>query len=112
VKKLVAEIDRVAEFIEDLGEPWTFQVVWKLDKVSQELEEVNKKSPLTKISKNVLNQYLERMVFLSENQDDLVGLIKRQDTKSASSIYNVIKGHFGSLKKQDSIEFIKKVLNK
>jgi len=51
------------------------------------------------------------MVFLSENHSDLVHLIKKQETRSASRIYNVIKGHFGNLEKKDSIEFIKKVLN-
>jgi len=38
VKILVAEIDKIAEYIEDLGEPWTFQIVWRLDKVAQELD--------------------------------------------------------------------------
>ena len=111
MKKIVAELDRIAQFIEDFEEPWAINLVWRLDKISQTLEEKGAvESKYASISKSVLGQYKDKLLFLSENEDKLTDLIKNTNTKNASAIYNAIKNNFGSLDKKDSMNYIKNVL--
>lgn len=112
MKKIVAEIDKISQYIEDFGEPWAIDIVWRLDKIAQQLEEQNKSAEnrLSKVSKNVLNQYMDKMAFLTENQPKLTKIIKEQNTKNAAAIYKAMSKDFGSLDKKDSIDYIKNVL--
>lgn len=112
MKKVIAELDKISQNIEEFGEPWAINLVWRLDKISQHLEERYKEVDpnLTKISKSVLSQYMGKMSFLTENQPKLTKIIIEQNTKNAAAIYNAMKTHFGDLDKKDSIEYIKNVL--
>lgn len=113
MKKIIAELDRIAQFIEDFDEPWAINIVWRIDKISQTLEEIGSvESKYASISKNVLNQYKDKLLFLSENDSRLSDLIKNTNTKNAAAIYNVLKKDFGKLDKKDSIEYIKNVLKR
>lgn len=109
MKHIIAEIDRISNYIEDFEEPWAFNVVWRLDKVAQQLGEI-KKSSLSKISKNVLNQYMKSLSFLSENSPKLTEMIQERKNKKASEIYTEVKKHFGNLSKREATEFIKNIL--
>ncbi len=112
MKKIIAEIDKISQYIEDFGEPWAINIVWRLDKIAQQLEEKNNDvdEKLNKVSKNVLNQYIDKMAFLTENQPKLTKIIKEQNSKNAAAIYNAMKNHFGNLDKKDSIDYINNVL--
>jgi len=112
LKKVIAEIDKISQYIEDFGEPWAINIVWRLDKIAQQLEEKDKgsNSKLAKISKNVLSQYIDKMAFLTENQPTLTKIIKEQNSRNANAIYSAMKTHFGDLDKKDSIDYIKNVL--
>ena len=112
MKIIIAEIDRISKYIEDFGEPWAINVVWQLDKIAQQLEEKDKGSDtrLAKVSKNVLNQYIDKMAFLTENQPKLTKIIKDQNSKNAAAIYKAMETHFGSLHKKDSMDYINNVL--
>jgi len=112
LKKIIAEIDKISQYIEDFGEPWAINIVWRLDKIAQQLEETNKSvdANLTKVSKSVLNQYMDKMAFLTENQPKLTKIIKDQNTKNANAIYKAMKTHFGDLDRKDSIDYINNVL--
>lgn len=112
MKKVIAELDKIAQYIEDFGEPWAINIVWRLDKIAQQLEETNKTADvkLAKISKNVLSQYIDKMAFLTENQPELTKIIREQNSKNAAAIYQAMKTNFGKLEKKDSIEYINNVL--
>jgi len=112
IKNLVSEIGKIAGYLEDLEEPWTYRVVFSLDKIAQELEEISNRDieKLSSINKTVLGQYLGRILFLNENAKTLKSLIEIQRSKKASVIYKKLKNHFGKLKKEDSIEFIQNIL--
>jgi len=111
LKHIIAELDRIAQYIEEIDEPWAINLVWRIDKVSQTLEEVGSKSyKFSKISKNVLNQYKDTLLFLSENESNLNNLIRKSNLKSAEKIYSNLKENFGNLDKKDSIKYIKNVL--
>ena len=112
MKNIVAELDKISQYIEDFGEPWAINIVWRLDRIAQQLEDKNKSSEerLSKVSKNVLNQYMDKMAFLTENQPKLTKIIKEQNSKNAAAIYKVMSNDFGSLDKKDSIDYIKNVL--
>jgi len=113
LKKIIAELDRIAQFIEDFEEPWAINLVWRLDKISQTLEEKGSvESKYASISKSVLSQYKDKLLFLSENECKLTELIKSTNTKNATAIYNALKNDFGKLDKKDSIDYIKNVLKK
>jgi len=112
LKKVVAELDKISKYIEDFGEPWAIDIVWRLDRIAQYLEDSNKVADerLGSISKNVLNQYMDKMAFLTENQPKLTKIIKEQNSKNAAAIYKVMSKDFGTLDKKDSIEYINNVL--
>lgn len=111
MKKIISEIDKIAGFLEDFEEPWSFETAWKLDRIAQQLSEYEKKSEgLSKISNSILSQYLDNMIFLSENNNKLKDIILSQNNKNASIIYKVTKEHFGKLSKDESINFIKNIL--
>lgn len=112
MKKVIAELDKISQYIEDFGEPWAINIVWRLDKIAQQLEEtgntVNEK--LSRVSKSVLSQYIDKMDFLTENQPTLTRIIREQNSKNAAAIYKAMKTNFGNLDKKDSIEYINNVL--
>jgi len=112
LKKAIAELDKISQYIEDFGEPWAINLVWRLDRIAQQLEEKNNTADvkLAKISKNVLNQYIDKMAFLTENQPILTKIIKDQNSKNASAIYKAMKTQFGNLDKKDSMDYINNVL--
>ena len=114
MKRIIAEIDNISRYIEDIVEPWAFNVVWRLDRVAQQLEELQKptevNSNLPKVGKKILNQYLEKMSFITENNSKLTQLIKQQNSRKATDIYVALKKHFGKLNRNESIEFIKNTL--
>jgi len=112
LKQIISELDKIAKYIEDFEEPWAFNLVWRLDKVAQQLFEFENKdkSKISKISKRVLDQYMEKMVFLTQNNDKLKDLIKKSSVKEANGIYSLLKKHFGKLNRDESIEFIKNIL--
>jgi len=110
LKKIIAEIDKISQYIEDFGEPWAINLVWRLDRIAQQLEEKNKNTRLAKVSESVMNQYIDKMSFLTENQPELTKIIKEHNSKNAAAIYKVMKENFGSLDKKDSIDYINNVL--
>jgi len=112
LKKVIAELDKISQYIEDFGEPWAINLVWRLDRIAQQLEEMGKTSDakLTKVSKSVLNQYIDKMAFLTENQPELTKIIREQNSKNAAAIYKAMKNNFGNLDKKDSIDYINNVL--
>jgi hypothetical protein len=119
LKSIIAEIDRLAKHVESFDEPWAFNIVWRLDRIAQQLQEKNEKNSktasddkLSKISKNILDQYMDDISFLSENEHKLTDLIRNQETKNASAVYSALKKHFGKLDRKDSINFIKNILKK
>lgn len=113
MKKIIAELDRIAQFIEDFEEPWAINLCWRIDRISQTLEEIGSvETKYASISKNVLSQYQEKLLFLSENESKLTELIKSSNTKNATAIYNVLKKDFGNLDKKDSVDYIKNVLKR
>jgi len=112
LKKIIAEIDKISQYIEDFGEPWAINLVWRLDRIAQQLEERNKDKDarLAKVSESVMNQYIDKMAFLTENQPKLTKIIKEHNSKNAAAIYKVMKDQFGVLDKKDSIDYINNVL--
>ena len=111
LKNIIYEIDRVAKDLEDVDQMWTFNLVWKLDKIAQELEEFQSKTgTIAKVNKVILTQYLEKMTFLTENENMLTDLIVQKKDNNAAAIYRVMKKHFGKLGKDDSINFINNIL--
>jgi len=70
MKKIIAEIDKISAYIEDFDEPWTYLLVWRLDKVAQILSEIKKRNSIfPEIKQNILDQYLNKMIFLGDNED-------------------------------------------
>jgi len=78
MKHLIAELDKICSYLESFEEPWAYPLVWRLEKVAQELQEVNKKTKISSISSNVLDQYLKKMTFLSKKNNMLKEIINRQ----------------------------------
>ena len=118
MKNIIAELDHIAGSLEEYGEPWAYNLVWRLDRVAQLLTE---KEPihedlkkLASVKKSILDQYLSNILFLNENGNKLEKLIKKYGSSEAEAekIYKTIKEHFGKLDKEDSIKFIKNVLKK
>ena len=70
MKKIIAELDKIAQYMDDIEENWAFNIVWRLDRVSQQLSEFGNKDikndRLSKIGKKVLGQYLDKMEFLTK----------------------------------------------
>ena len=113
LRNIIAEIDIIAKDLEDIDQLWAFNMVWKLDKIAQELEEVDSKNGvLAKIDKKILSEYMDKMTFLTENENKLVDIISQKKDKNAAAIYRVAKKHFGSLSREESISFINKILEK
>lgn len=114
MRNIIAELDKIAKYIEDFEEPWTYTIVWRLDKISQQLSDLDssKNEKMSKISKNILEQYMDNMTFLTKHEKKLTNLIKNHEEKNADAVYRSIKAHFGKLDKKESIEFIKNVLKK
>ena len=112
LRKIIAEIDIIAKDLEDFDQPWTFNTVWKLDKIAQELEELETKTgKLAKVDKKILDQYLEKMAFLSENENILANIVMQHKDKNTAAIYKVMKKQFGDkLGKEEYLNFINKVL--
>jgi hypothetical protein len=112
LRTIIAEIDKVAKDLEDFDNLWAFNMVWKLDKIAQELEEIqNKTGKIAKVDQKILDQYLEKMIFLSENENKLVDVITQHKDKNASAIYRVMKKQFGNkLGKEEYLDFINKIL--
>jgi len=114
MKKIIAEIDSIAGEIEDFEEPWAFNIVWRLDKVSQQLEEAQTKlqkiAKLSHVKTGILNQYLNDILFLNENESKLKSLIVNANNDEVNDIYKKIKKHFGKLSRKEAVRFIKNVL--
>jgi len=112
LKKVIAELDKISQYIEDFGEPWAINIVWRLDKIAQQLEEKENAldAKLANVSKSVLSQYIDKMAFLTERQPELTKIIKEQNSKNATAIYKAMKNNFGNLDKKDSIDYITNVL--
>ena len=111
LKKVITEIDKIAKDLEDFDQLWAFNMVWKLDKIAQELEEFeNKTGTIAKVDKRILDSYVEKMAFLVENEIKLTDLIVQKKDKDISAIYKAMKKNFGKLGKEESIYFIKKIL--
>ena len=113
MKNIIAELDKISAAIEEFEQPWAYNIVWRLDKITMQLEEMSKaasKFPqLNKVKEGILSQYLDRMIFLGENETKLKDLILKHDSRNASEVYNALKKHFGSLSRGESEEFIKNV---
>ena len=113
MKRLIAELDKISAYLEDFEEPWTYTLVWKLDRIAQELEERQKnQNKLSKVAQNVLDQYVDSILFLDKNNSSLIKKVKKHASKKASIIYKELKEHFGKLSRKESIVFIKNVLKK
>ena len=112
MRKIIAEIDKISQYIEDFEEPWSFNVAWRLDRVAQQLEELISKESFqsNKTSKKVLSQYMGNMSFPTENRAQVSELIKKQSDKKASEIYSSVKNYFGGLNKAEAMKFIKNTL--
>ena len=113
MKNLIAELDHISAYIEELNEPWAINITWRLDKIAQELEEYQGDRPsssLSKISKKVLEQYYDNMEFLSSNDSKLSSLILGEDDKEAPKVYKNLKKHFGKISRKEAISFITNVL--
>lgn len=112
MKYVIAELDRIAKYLEDFEEPWALTLAYRIDNVTQQIEDEYKKEAAgtQKISSNVLEQYKEDMEFLSSRENTLKDMISKQNTKNASEVYKALKIHFGKLNRKESIRFIKNVL--
>lgn len=112
MKNVIAELDRIAKYLEDFEEPWAYNLSYRIDNITQRIEENVKKESLkfSSISKSILEQYREELEFLSLKESNLKELIKSQNNKNANDVYKSLKNHFGKLGKVESIKFIKNVI--
>lgn len=110
MKNVIAELDRIAKYVEDLEENWSIHIAYRIDRVSQHLEDTHTGKIDNKISKSVLAHYKEDMEFLTQKESKLTKLIKDEKSRSANTVYKKIKDHFGKLDKKESMRFIKNVL--
>lgn len=114
MKNVIAELDKIAKYLETFEEPWAYSLVSRLDSLTQQIEDSNNKNSSktasSDISRNVLDSYREEMVFLSSRENSLKELIEVQNTKNASEVYKALKTHFGKLNRKESLRFIKNVL--
>lgn len=110
MKNIIAELDKITAYLEDFDEPWAFQLVWRLDRVAQQLEQVSNQKTPTKVSNKVLTKAIEQVSFNTDTSQ-LTQLIKSNGSKNASQIYTALKKNFGSLSKKESIQIIKNILD-
>lgn len=112
MKNVVAELDRIAKYLEDFEEPWAYNLCYRIDKISQAIEDSEKKENIknSSISKSILDQYKDELEFLSSKESNLKELISFEKSKNASEVYKKLKVHFGKLSRDESINFIKKVI--
>jgi hypothetical protein len=112
LKNVVAELDRIAKYLEDFEEPWAYNLCYRIDKISQAIEDSEKKENIknSSISKSILDQYKDELEFLSSKESNLKELISFEKSKNASEVYKKLKVHFGKLSRDESINFIKKVI--
>ena len=112
MKNVIAELDKIAKYLETFDEPWAFHLAYRIDNVTQQIEDKGKRASTisSDISKNVLDSYREEMEFLSSKESKLKDLINLQKTKNANQLYKSLKDHFGKLNKKESIRFIKNVI--
>lgn len=121
MKYVIAELDRIAKYLEDIEEPWALHLAYRVDNCTQQLEDkfkdqsaIEKYLKLSSVSKSVMDQYLEDLSFLSEKENKIIDLVKKhaKENKNADVVYGVMKKHFGKLNKKESIKFINKILEK
>lgn len=113
MKNVIAELDKIAALLENSNETWAVHLAYRIDNVTQSIENALKLSNDKKastISKNVLEAYREDMEFLSSKENKLKELIKSHNTKDASKVYRTLKAHFGKLNRKESIRFIQNVI--
>ncbi len=113
MKNVIAELDKIAKYLETFEEPWAINLVYRIDKVAQNLEDdMNKgsKTANSDISKHVLDTYKEEMEYLTSKEGKIKELIKVQNTKNANEVYKALKSHFGKLNRKESVRFIKNVI--
>ena len=67
-------------------------------------------SKKTIMKRNVLKGYLDKISFLTENNEKLSSLIIEIKEEKNKKIYAKLKKHFGKLSKQEAIDFINSVL--
>jgi hypothetical protein len=112
LKNVIAELDKIAKYLEDFEEPWAYHLSYRIDKIAQTIEDtdkvVNQKN--SSISKSILEQYRDELEFLSLKESNLKELIVFEKNKNASEVYKKLKIHFGKLSRDESINFIKKVI--
>ena len=112
MKNVIAELDKIAKYLEDFEEPWAYHLSYRIDKIAQTIEDtdkvVNQKN--SSISKSILEQYRDELEFLSLKESNLKELIVFEKNKNASEVYKKLKIHFGKLSRDESINFIKKVI--
>jgi ribosomal 50S subunit-associated protein YjgA (DUF615 family) len=112
LKNVIAELDRIAKYLEDFEEPWAYHLSYRIDKIAQTIEDSNKilGNKKSSISKSILDQYKDELEFLSLKESNLKELIIFEKNKNASEVYRKLKVHFGKLSRDESINFIKKVI--
>ena len=121
MRYIIAELDRIAKYLEDMEEPWALNLAYRVDNCTQQLEDnyvknatntEKNKEKLASISKNVLDQYLEDMVYLSKKESSLQEMIEKHasENQNAEVVYKAMQKHFGKLGKEDSIKFIKRII--
>ena len=111
MKKVIAELDRIAKYLETYDEPWAINLAYRIDIITQKIEDESDETRVLNVSKNVLESYKESIDFLSSHEEKLKELIKDQNTRNPIQVYKIIKNHFGNLKKEECIRFIKSVIN-
>ena len=114
MKDIIAKIDNIASYIESFDEPWCHLIVANLDDISQTLKEIEIVDPSIKklagVNRGILNQYLNKILFLDKNSNKLTTLIQDHNGRKAADIYKLLKGHFSKLSRQEAVDFIKNVL--
>lgn len=112
MKNVIAELDRIAKYLEDFEEPWAYNLSYRIDKIAQTIEDTVKVASQknSSISKSILEQYRDELEFLSSKESNLKELIVFEKNKNASEVYKKLKVHFGKLSRNESINFIKKVI--
>lgn len=103
MKNIIAELDKICNYIESFEEDWVYPVIWRIEKVATQLDELHKNKDK---AKKVLDKFVEK-----PKKIDVKELIRKQGNKNALVIYKNIKKHFGKLNRNEAIEFIKNILN-
>lgn len=112
MKNVIVELDKIAKYLEDFEEPWAYNLSYRIDKIAQTIEDTSKVASMknSTISKSILEQYRDELEFLSSKESNLKELIVFEKNKNASEVYKKLKVHFGKLSRDESINFIKKVI--